>query len=134
MFASSDISILIANIKSGICFVFKSRCHTTKITSRKLISSTIKHATDVILERHTCIRTKINQIFEMLPKYHANFFKIKWREMHKFMILLLQMKTHFSNGNVKWACNCFALKAQTTISCKSVITILHLGRHNIKSQ
>ena len=126
MFASSDISILIANIKSGICFVFKSRCHTTKITNRKLISSTIKHATDVILERHTYIRTKINQIFEI--------FTIKWTEMHKFMILLLQMKTHFSNGNVKCSCNCFALKAQTTLSCKSVITILHLGRHNIESQ
>ena len=131
MFASSDISILIANIKSGICFVFKRRCQTAKITSRKLISSTIKPTTDVILERHTCIRTKINQIFE---KKSANVFTIKWTEMHKFMILLLQMKTHFSNGNVKSTCNCFALKAKTTIISKSVITILHLRKHNIESQ
>ena len=101
-----------------ICFVFKSRCHTTKITNRKLISYTIKHASNVILDCHTCIKTKINQLFEMffnielLPQYHVNVFKIKWTEMHKFMILLLQMKTHFSNGNVKPACNCFALKAK----------------------
>ena len=128
MFASSDISILIANIKSGICFVFKSRCHTTKITNRKLISYTIKHASNVILECHTCIKPK--------KKYSKSckFFKIKWTEMHKFMILLLQMKTHFSNGNVKSTCNCFALKAETTIISKSVITILHLRKHNIESQ
>ena len=37
---------------------------------------------------------------------------MKGTEMHKFMILLLQMKTHFSNGNVKSTCNCFALKAK----------------------
>ena len=86
MFASGDISILIANIKSGyMFFVFKSRCHTTKITSCKLICSSIEHASNVVLESNTSTKTKINQKFE------------KWTEMHKFMILLLQMKTHFSN-------------------------------------
>ena len=91
-----------------------------------MISSAIKHASDMILECHIVIKPN--------KQNTRNVFKIKWTEMHKFMILLLQMKTHFSNGNVKSACNCFALKAKTTIISKSVITILHLGKHNIESQ